>query len=56
MTAAMFSDRKAKDMNIVLQMISIAVLAVLYGLAWHNQPAREPVRARSSRLATRAND
>jgi hypothetical protein len=32
-------------MNTVLEMISIAVLAVLYGLAWHNQPAREPVLA-----------
>jgi hypothetical protein len=24
--------------------ITIAVLAVLYGLAWHNQPAREALR------------
>ncbi len=24
-------------------LITITVLATLYGLAWHNQPAREPV-------------
>ena len=35
-------------MNTILGMIAITVLAVLYGLAWHNQPAREPARARAT--------
>jgi len=26
--------------------IATAVLSVLYGLAWHNEPAREPVQVR----------
>lgn len=30
----------------MLEMIIIAVMAGLYGLAWHNQPAREAVRVR----------
>ena len=29
-------------------MITIVVLAVLYGLAWHNQPARDQERPRTS--------
>jgi len=29
-------------MNSLLEMITIAVMAVLYGLAWHNQPSRDP--------------
>ena len=26
----------------MISMIVITILAVLYGLAWHNQPARQP--------------
>jgi hypothetical protein len=29
-------------MNMVFGMIAFAVLAVLYGLTWHDQSAREP--------------
>ena len=29
-------------------MIATVVLSVLYGLAWHNVPAREPVEVRGS--------
>jgi hypothetical protein len=29
-------------------MITIVVLAVLYGLAWHNQPARSQERPRTT--------
>jgi hypothetical protein len=28
--------------------LSVAVLSVLYGLAWHDQPAREPERSKRS--------
>ena len=35
-------------MNTILGMIVIGVLTVLYGLAWHDQPAREPARARAN--------
>ena len=35
-------------MNTILGMIVIGVLTVLYGLAWHDQPAREPARARTT--------
>jgi hypothetical protein len=31
-----------------LKIIALVVLAALYGLAWHNQPAREPVVVRRS--------
>ena len=27
-----------------LSLIAVAVLGTLYGIAWHNQPAREPER------------
>lgn len=33
-------------MNLYLEMIAMAVLVLLYGLAWHNQPAREPADSR----------
>jgi hypothetical protein len=29
-------------------MVTVVVLAVLYGLAWHDQPAEEPERAKRS--------
>jgi len=28
----------------LIHLITLAALAVLYGLAWHDRPAREPVR------------
>jgi hypothetical protein len=33
-------------MNPIFEMIAVALLSVLYGLAWHNQPAREPAAER----------
>jgi hypothetical protein len=33
-------------MNLYLEMIAMAVLVVLYGLAWHDQPAHEPADSR----------
>lgn len=33
-------------MNTVLEMMAVAGLGVLFALAWHNQPVREPVPAR----------
>ena len=30
-------------MNMLIEMIGIVALAVIYGLAWHNQPARDTV-------------
>jgi hypothetical protein len=29
----------------LIHLITLAALAVLYGLAWHDRPAREPVRS-----------
>lgn len=35
-------------MNLALEMIGLAVLAVLYGLAWHDQPASERATTRNN--------
>jgi len=29
--------------------VTTTVMAVLYGLAWHNQPAKEPVHTRRTK-------
>ena len=35
-------------MDLALEMIALAVLAVLYGLAWHDQPANEAATTRNN--------
>ena len=39
-------ENETKRMNALYELVGIALLSVLYRLAWRNQPGREPVLER----------
>ena len=40
-------ELKKQERRMLLEMITIVAFAVLYGLAWHDQPAQKPERIRA---------